>query len=356
MKVYNVLGMMSGTSLDGVDLAFCEFTFDGKWKYLIKCAETIHYPNEWINCLSTLINTDALTLTQINADYGRYLGTLAKDFIDKNNISPDFISSHGHTIFHQPDKGFTLQIGEGSYISAITGLPVVFNFRVLDVALGGQGAPLVPIGDHLLFNEFDYCLNLGGIANISFENNGKRIAFDICPVNIVLNYLAAITGSKYDSNGTIAAKGQVVSSLLNHLNQLDYYKKNPPKSLGREWINHHFLPLIIKDLSTIENKLRTVAEHISNQIAQVVNSLPRGKLLVTGGGAKNVFLVKLLKSKISSEVIIPDVETIDFKEALIFAFLGVMRWRCEINTLASVTGASKDSCGGTIAGVQVKQK
>jgi anhydro-N-acetylmuramic acid kinase len=348
MKIYNVIGIMSGTSLDGVDLAYCEFSFNRKWNFKIICCETVDYPPEWIVQLSALSNSEALTLTRTNIEYGRYLGKLAKDFINRNKLSPDFISSHGHTIFHQPERGYTLQIGDGNSISAITGLPVIFDFRSLDVALGGQGAPLVPIGDRLLFSDYNYCLNLGGIANISYEQTGKRIAFDICPVNTVLNFLASLSGFKFDNNGSIASRGQIDPSLLASLNRLDYYKKGPPKSLGREWIHDHFLPLINKDSQSIENKLRTVTEHIATQIAQTVNPLPRGKLLVTGGGAKNDFMIGLIKSKIHSDLVIPDAEIIDFKEALIFAFLGVLRWRGEINTLSSVTGATKDSCGGIL--------
>jgi anhydro-N-acetylmuramic acid kinase len=348
MKNYKVIGLMSGTSLDGVDLAYCEFSFGRKWNFKIICSETVDYTPEWIARLSALTDSGASTLARTHIEYGRYLGKLATDFIHKYDLSPEFISSHGHTIFHQPEKGFTLQIGDGNSISATTGLPVIFDFRSLDVALGGQGAPLVPIGDRLLFSEYDHCLNLGGIANISYEHAGKRIAFDICPVNMALNFLVSFSGYTYDNNGSMASRGQIDPSLLYNLNQLDFYKIKPPKSLGREWVNHHFLPLMSENSFQIENKLRTVAEHIAAQIAKVVNALPMGKMLVTGGGAKNDFLIGLIKSKINSDLVIPDPEIIDFKEALIFAFLGVLRWRGEINTLSSVTGASKDSCGGIL--------
>ncbi len=249
---------MSGTSLDGVDIAYCEFKFDQKWDFKIGCAETIDYPQKWIDRLSSLINSDAEKISYTHFEYGKYLGEITGNFIQRNRLSPDFISSHGHTIFHQPEKGFTLQIGDGNSISAVTGFPVVFDFRSLDVALGGQGAPLVPIGDRLLFGQFDYCLNLGGIANISFEQAGKRLAFDICPVNIALNFLASLAGRRYDINGSIASKGFITPPLLKKLNQLNYYQKNPPKSLSREWIESNFFPLINKGSDPIENKLRTV--------------------------------------------------------------------------------------------------
>jgi len=348
MNTYKVIGLMSGTSLDGVDIAYCEFKFDREWDFKIGCAETIDYQQKWIDRLTSLINSDAEKISYTHFEYGKYLGEITGNFIRKNRLSPDFISSHGHTIFHQPEKGFTLQIGDGNSISAVTGFPVVFDFRSLDVALGGQGAPLVPIGDRLLFGQFDYCLNLGGIANISFEQAGKRLAFDICPVNIALNFLASLAGRRYDNNGSIASKGFIIPPLLKKLNQLNYYPKNPPKSLSREWIESNFFPLINKGSDPIENKLRTVIEHIAIQIAAVLNPLPQGKLLITGGGAKNKFLVEVLRTKVGCNVVVPEVEIIDFKEALIFAFLGVLRWRREINTLSSVTGAKRDSCGGSI--------
>ncbi len=348
MDTYKVIGLMSGTSLDGVDIAFCKFSFRKKWQFDIIKAETIEYPPQWVNKLTNLMLADAETLARTNSEYGKYLGQITKRFINSNKLKPDFIASHGHTIFHQPEKGFTLQIGDGNAISAITGLPVVFDFRSLDVALGGQGAPLVPIGDRLIFYNYEYCLNLGGIGNISFEQNGRRIAFDICPVNIGLNHLASLAGYKFDKNGSIASKGVINSSLLDQFNRLDYYKAIPPKSLGREWIDRNFIPLLNAHNDLIENKLRTVTEHIATQITAVINTFPIGKLLITGGGARNQFLIDLLKSKIPSDVIVPEPEIIDFKEALIFAFLGVLRWRNEINTLSSVTGALKDSCGGLI--------
>ena len=204
MKEYKVIGLMSGTSLDGVDIAFCKFIFDKEWRFEIIHAETIEYPEEWLDRLVKLPQTHAEFLTQTNVEYGHYLGQITKDFIDRKKIKPEFISSHGHTIFHQPEKHFTLQIGDGASIAAETGLPVVFDFRSLDVARGGQGAPLVPVGDKLLFGEYNYCLNLGGIANISYEEKGRRIAFDICPVNQALNYLTNECGKSFDDKGMIA--------------------------------------------------------------------------------------------------------------------------------------------------------
>lgn len=348
MDTYNVIGLMSGTSLDGVDLAFCEFVFDKSWKYQIVCTNTIAYPDSWKNRLSNLINNSEVEIKTANIEYGEYLGKLIKNFVKHYSISPDFIASHGHTIFHQPDKKYTLQIGDGQAISDIVKLPVVYDFRSLDVKLGGQGAPLVPIGDRLLFGKYDYCINFGGIANISYECKGDRIAYDICPVNMVLNYYSQKMGLEYDDAGQLASTGNINTELLDQLNKLDYYDLSPPKSLGREWVENKVFPLIEQfELKPID-VLGTFTEHIVFQIAKILNSLPDGKILITGGGAKNTFLIGQLQKAIDSKIIIPDETTIDYKEALVFAFLGVLRWRNEVNCLASVTGAIRDSSGGVI--------
>lgn len=348
MQDFKVIGLMSGTSMDGVDIAFCRFQFDHQWHFTISHAETIEYSSEWSQRLSNLMKSDSETLIRTDREYGKLLGKIISGFIQKNNVKPDLIASHGHTIFHQPQNGFTLQIGDGNVISAVTGLPVVFDFRSGDVALGGQGAPLVPIGDRLLFPEFDLCLNLGGIANISFEREDKRIAFDICPANIPLNHLAALAGKPYDKDGFLARKGKPINQLLNDLNRLEFYHTPPPKSLGREWIDREFFPILFAWDDSIEHKIRTVCEHIAVQIAAIVNPLKKEKMLITGGGAKNKFLTELIASKVNAKVVVPEEKIIDFKEALIFAFLGVLRWRNETNILSSVTGASRDSCGGII--------
>ena len=223
---YKVIGLMSGTSLDGADIAYCTFRLiNNKWNYELLQVETIPYSQEWRSRLSSVEKGSALDLAITDSDYGCYLGQLTRNFIVTHELTPDFISSHGHTIFHQPEKKLTLQIGKGSAIVAETGHPVICDFRSLDVNLGGQGAPLVPIGDRLLFNDFDFCLNLGGFANISFEKEEKRIAFDICPVNIVLNYLAGRVGKPYDPSGEMAPTTSIsapeVSSAVNWLIAFD---------------------------------------------------------------------------------------------------------------------------------------
>ena len=262
---------MSGTSLDGLDIAYCIFIFeDGKWTYQITKATTIHYSAKWKIRLSTLQEKSALELTKTNVEYGYYIGDQVNKFIKENKFQPDFIASHGHTIFHQPNDRFTLQIGDGNAIAATTSLPVIYDFRSLDVALGGQGAPLVPIGDRLLFSNFDFCINLGGFANISFEKENQRIAFDICPVNIVLNELAIAENKSFDEGGKLAESGEVNITILAELNELKYYKMKAPKSLGREWVEENIFPIFSKYKVSNIDLLTTFTEHIAVQISNTI--------------------------------------------------------------------------------------
>ncbi|MGQ0828432.1 MAG: anhydro-N-acetylmuramic acid kinase [Bacteroidota bacterium] len=348
---YHIIGLMSGTSLDGLDIAYCRFDLNNnKWKGEVINAETIPYSEAWKKQLLSLETTTSIVFQQTHVDYGVYLGQLATDFIKKNALKLEFVSSHGHTIFHQPEKKLTVQIGSGSAIAAACKLPVVCDFRSLDVALGGQGAPLVPIGDKLLFSDFDFCLNLGGFANVSYEHTGQRIAYDICPVNIIMNSICERLGKDYDDKGAIAESGNVDTGLLNELNQLEFYNLPPdnPKSLGKEWVIKNIHPLLQEKQLSEKDTLRTFCEHIAIQIAKALKGKPKGKLLITGGGAYNTFLIDRIKKHTVHEIVIPDKNTIEFKEALIFAFLGVLRMRNEINCLKSVTGASKDNCGGVV--------
>ncbi len=349
MKEFNVIGVMSGTSLDGVDIAYCKFIqTEIKWNYRIEKAVTYEYSEDWISKLSNLEKESAFNYVKTHIEYGHYLGNLIKAFIDENSLKVDFIASHGHTIFHQTDKMITSQIGDGAAIAAETNSKVVCDFRTLDVALGGQGAPLVPIGDMVLFKEFDFCLNLGGFSNISYENSNERKAYDICPVNIILNYLANKINKAYDYEGKCAEKGIINEPLLVELNELDFFKQISPKSLGKEWLYHDFIPIIEKYDITIEDKLRTVIEHIAIQINIATNFIKNKKILITGGGAYNDFLIRRISSLTSHQIIIPDSKTVEFKEALVFAFLGVLRVLEEKNCLKSVTGAKSDSVGGAI--------
>jgi anhydro-N-acetylmuramic acid kinase len=347
---YNVIGVMSGTSLDGVDLAHIKFEINNnKWSYEIYECDTISYTNEMISKLKNGINFSKEDLSDLNIEYTNLLGEIISEFIIKNNISNlDAVCSHGHTILHQPQNGFTLQIGNLPEIAKITKQKVVCDFRVQDVNLGGQGAPLVPIGDKILFSEFDYCLNLGGFSNISFEENNKRIAFDISPVNTVLNFYANTFGLEYDDKGKISETGNLNSELFEELNQLEFYQKTFPKSLGFEFVKESVLPILESYPVSTEDKMRTFTEHIAFQIGKILQS-KSGKLLVSGGGVYNDFLIGRMKTHLPTiEIIIPDEKTIKFKEALIFALLGVLKLRNEINVLASVTGAKHDHCSGEI--------
>ncbi|SFA84155.1 anhydro-N-acetylmuramic acid kinase [Flavobacterium swingsii] len=347
---YNVLGVMSGTSLDGVDLAHIYFFEEkGKWSFEIKESQTISYSESWINRLKKAVDFSDLELKKLNEDYTILLAEIISNFIKTNNIENlDAVCSHGHTILHQPQNGFTLQIGNLPQIAKLTNQKVVCDFRVQDVKLGGQGAPLVPIGDQILFSEYDYCLNLGGFSNVSFNENGSRIAFDISAVNTVLNFYANKLGFDYDDKGKISRSGNVSEVLLSELNELDFYKKSYPKSLGFEFVKTILLPIIEKYQIPIEDKLRTFTEHIAMQIAL---ALPKktGSLFITGGGAYNDFLIEKTQFFLPEmRIVIPDTKTIEFKEALIFALLGVLKLRNEINVLASVTGATHNHSSGEI--------
>jgi anhydro-N-acetylmuramic acid kinase len=348
-NIYKILGIMSGSSLDGIDLAFCEFNFDGdSWNFkLIKC-ETVQYNNYWIDKLTGAPVLSNEKLEHLHRTYGLFLGNISNTFLSNHNLSADFIASHGHTVFHAPEKGFTFQLGHGKAIATESKLPVICDFRSKDIALGGQGAPLVPVGDSFLFGEYDYCLNIGGIANISYKNENRRIAYDICPSNQILNHLSRQMGMPFDRSGKLAQSGQVNNKLLAKLNKDEFYQKTYPKSLSNQYVLKHFIEIIDDFDDTIENKLRTAVEHISEQLSLVLDKNGSTTMLVTGGGAHNEFLISKLKQNLSVEVILPEKKIIDFKEALIFAFLGLLRYRNEINCLASVTGAKSDSSCGVI--------
>lgn len=353
-----IIGVMSGTSLDGVDLASVEFKEENEQTiFSLQTCETIAYTNEWKKSLKECIFLNAEAFCKLNVDYGHFLGKLVNDFIEKNNLSIDLIASHGHTIFHQPQNKFTVQIGDGASIHAETKLSVVNDFRSLDVALGGQGAPLVPIGDQILFSDYNYCLNLGGIANISYQDkNQARRAFDICPANMILNFLSEEIRLPYDKDGLHAEKGDLNDQLFNQLNQLEYYRLSAPKSLGFEWFAEKFLPIVKSSSISTEDKLNTVCYHIAFQIGKTIIGYDKNsKMLVTGGGTKNKFLASLLKKYCTTEIIIPDEKIIDYKEALIFALLGYLRVQNKTNVLSSVTGASINSISGALHGSLISQ-
>jgi anhydro-N-acetylmuramic acid kinase len=348
-KKYAVVGQMSGTSMDGMDLALCLFIREKEaWHFTIEKAVTCDYSPEWTDRLNRAFSLTAGEFLPLHHEYGRLIGDHVKEFLQGGGLSADLVASHGHTIFHQPERGFTFQLGDGASIVSRCNVTTVSDFRTLDVALGGQGAPLVPAGDELLFSQYAYCLNLGGFANVSTRLDGKRIAFDICPVNIVLNELARKTGKEYDEGGLIGRGGISHPPLVNKLNSLEYYTLSGPKSLGREWVQKTCLPLLDKYNLPQEDIMSSVYEHIAVQIGSKLEVAGAGDVLVTGGGAFNTFLIEKIQSKTRSRLIIPDDQIIKFKEALIFAFLGLLRFRNETNCLASVTGADRDSSSGVI--------
>jgi anhydro-N-acetylmuramic acid kinase len=343
--IYHVIGVMSGTSLDGVDLCYVTFTKTQQWDFEIKNVETVPYTETWRERLKEAIHQEVDVLAQLDLDYTLLLGQMIKAFIQRYNIENiTAVCSHGHTVFHQPENGMTKQIGNLEILAKVIKQNVVCDFRVQDVELGGQGAPLVPIGDRLLFSDYDYCVNLGGFANISFEDNSQRLAYDICPVNIVLNHYAERLGVSYDAGGNIARSGALNAELYDSLNALEFYKQSPPKSLGLEWVQSHVIPLLEKHGLKTEDILRTFLEHAAFQISKAIAS--EATAIFTGGGAFNTFLLERINTHNTINVVVPETTIVDYKEALIFGFLGVLKLRNEVNCLRSVTGALRDHSSG----------
>ncbi|MEO1548449.1 MAG: anhydro-N-acetylmuramic acid kinase [Bacteroidota bacterium] len=354
METHKVLGLMSGTSLDGLDLAYCHLIEEnGKWDFDIIKTKSVSYAPKLKSQLKDAIHLDDATHTQLHYEYGEWLGSQSKTFIEQERLDVDFISSHGHTSHHQPDKGITFQLGHGQQLANVSNQKVVCDFRVKDVKLGGQGAPLVPIGDHHFFSKYDFCLNLGGISNVSFDNSGKRIAYDIGLANMPLNHIVQKIGMEYDDNGNIARKGTLHQALFDRLNQLEYYKLGFPKSTGYEWFIGEILPLLDSTEISDSDALHTFIHHNCFQIAKALTRHTEKKentVFVTGGGAYNGFFTDTLQKHLgdSFSLKIPSHTLIGFKEAVVFALMGVLRLKNEINVLSAVTGASKDSCSGVI--------
>jgi anhydro-N-acetylmuramic acid kinase len=354
MKVYKVIGLMSGTSLDGLDMAYCHiWQENNKWHYDIKQTLQIPYENQMRVSLEKAIHLLALNLLSLHKLYGVWLGDRVREFISENNLQVDFVSSHGHTVHHRPQLGLTYQLGCGQELANHSHCDVINDFRSKDVSLKGQGAPLVPIGDALFFSEYDFCLNLGGISNMSFDKEGKRIAYDIGLANMPLNYIVQKINLVYDSNGDLARKGRLNTTLFNQLNALNYYQQPIPKSTGYEWFLDAVVPLIDGTEDTIENKLHTLIHHncaiISKEIA-AHKTADACKILVTGGGALNAFYMEVLNTYLAKgeQLIIPNKTLIDYKEALVFALMGVLKMEHKINCLSSATGAKRDSSSGVI--------
>ena len=348
-KTYTAVGLMSGTSLDGLDVALCNFVENkNKWSYKIIEAKTFSYNKIWKEKLQNAPQLSAQDFWKLHVDFGKFSAQTVNQFLKNKKHKVDIVASHGHTIFHQPNNGFTCQIGDGAAISALTGITTANDFRSVDVALGGQGAPLVPIGDELLFADYDACLNIGGIANISFTHKKQRLAFDVCVANLVFNFYAAKAGMVYDKDGKLAKKGKINRSLLKKLNGLSFYKKFKSKSLGREWVDEKIISLLESSSISLNDKLATAVEHSAFQTARVLNHFNIKNILITGGGAYNTFFIERIKHYTACKLILPDDKTIQFKEALIFAFICILRLRNETNCLKQVTGAVKNNSGGTL--------
>ncbi len=350
---------MSGSSLDGLDIAHVQLEeVRGQWSFSILHADCIAYNEQLTNQLKNAANMSVADFLKLDTSYGHYLGTQVKAFIDNFDLEHQvhFIVSHGHTVFHDPQSHTTYQIGKGANIAAVTELPVINDLRAIDVALGGQGAPIVPIGDKLLFGEYDFLLNIGGIANITFQNTATgSLAFDVCPANQVLNSLALRAGKNMDEGGAMAAAGSVIPALLQLQNDNVYYSQQAPKSLSNEAAMHIATALINSNDHSTNDLLHTACVHIATMVANAVKQYGADKenmtMLVTGGGAFNTFLVHMLQQQLNSmqvNVVVPDADVVHYKEAVIMALIGVLRWREDVNVLSSVTDASKDSVGGCL--------
>jgi len=342
------LGVMSGTSMDGIDLALCSFQRQGKqWHFYIDDAQTLSYPSAQLRLLERAFLLDGPELAALHFSLGKEMGKAIREFLAHAGHIPEFVASHGHTLYHQPDKGYTFQAGSGAAIAAVTGLPVVCDFRSTDVALGGQGAPLVPLGDACLFPEYAACVNLGGIVNISLDaGSKKRLALDVCAGNQLLNFLAKKKGLPFDEGGKLAATGKLLPDVFKNLNAHPWYKKTGARSLGKEWVDAHVLPHLQGTGKKTVDLLHTVCMHIAFQLSK---HLPAsGKILLTGGGAFNGFLVQAIQSYARAEVIVPDEKTVKYKEALVFAFLGLLRMQGDINVRSEYTGAAADSVSGAV--------
>lgn len=356
--VYNVIGLMSGSSLDGLDIVYTQLTeIRGAWSYEVLASACEPYPVELSDELRRAAGLSVPEFLRLHTRYGHYLGNAVNTFITRHQLEHKvhFICSHGHTVWHEPRRQTTTQIGDGAAIAAHTYLPVIADLRNMDVALGGEGAPIVPIADRLLFSDYNFCLNIGGIANITI-NREQPLAFDICPANQLLNHFALGLQKAYDENGELARLGNNVEPVLQKVNQVAFYEQRIPKSLHNGFVTEEVIPHF-SDISDHRDALHTSTRHIVAQIIKAMDPylLPgvEQKMLVTGGGAFNTFLIELLQEELartgqSVAVVVPDEQTVKFKEAIAMALMGALRWREEPNTYASVTGAKHDSIAGTI--------
>ena len=359
-----VVGAMSGTSLDGLDLALVRLArrAGGAWDFALLAAETLPYDDDWRARLEGAFAKTGPALDELDAAYGRWLGGEVRRFAAAAGVRPDLVASHGHTVHHRPREGYTRQIGDPRFLQEACGIPVVADFRTSDVALGGQGAPLVPVADRLLFGAYAQCLNLGGFANVSHESaGGRRLAYDVTVVNVLLNRLAEAAGRPYDAGGAMARAGRTDEGVVARLDALPFYGMAPPKSLGREWLEASVWPVFAAAALSPRDALATATAHVARQLAAALARGPAGEVLVTGGGAYNTFLISRVRDRLPGihRLVLPEggeaggggaASLVDFKEAVAFALLGALRVRGEPNALASVTGAARDSSGGVVIG------
>ena len=350
MEATNILGLMSGTSLDGLDIAICSFEEkDGQWSFEIGPAKTYKYTSEFRQRLIYASALKGRELFRLENQYSKMIAGFVQEFIEEFDVSAELIAAHGHTVFHEPREDLTFQMLDGSLLAESTRIPVVCDFRRGDIALGGQGAPLAPLGDELLFPKYSYCLNLGGIANVTDRNKGKRMAYDICPANMALNDIVKRVGKEYDEDGNMARQGKIHHETLRTLNSMDFYKRSAPKSMGRQYYLDYFRPILEKRALSVEDELRTVVEHVAMQVSAAVTEADDDDvMLATGGGALNKFLVECIREHLPCKLEIPDEKLVTFKESLLFAFFGKLRIQHRVNVLAEYTGASRNSSGGAI--------
>lgn len=361
--MYKVLGLMSGSSLDGLDIAYCSIDWEENQvkKWVLLESATLDFSDMWKSRLRNLPSQNGLIFAKTHTYFGHYMAELVEQFIKQNNLKEiDFIASHGHTIFHNPDQRISIQIGDGAALAAKTGITTICDFRTQDIALDGEGAPLAPLADQYLFKGYDFYLNIGGIANLSANINNRWVAMDCCPANQVLNALAQELGAEYDDNGNWASQGTIDQTLLEQAANFDFYTQAYPKSLGNEWIRQHILPLYLAASSSWQDKLATACEHIAIEIANCIQQILQKesptketyKVLVTGGGAFNQYLMETINAYCNQhhniELFLPDASIINFKEALLMALLGVMRMEKKPNSLKTITGAKKNTINGAV--------
>jgi len=337
---------MSGSSLDGLDLAMCHFTTE--YDFVLGKNTCIPYSQKWEQRLAASKGLNHKQICLLEADYSLYTSTLIRDFIQDE--SPDYISSHGHTLLHSPDEHYSYQLSKGSYMAAHLGVPVISDFRLQDMAKGGQGAPIAPVVEKYIFNGYDSYLNLGGICNCSFHNDNEITAYDIGPCNQLLNALAKLKGKAYDHNGEIAKTGKVIKALYQGAISHPFYSKDYPKSLDNQFVQTEFVKEFVNYSATVEDKLRTAVELIVHIIVSEYSE-KTSTLFVTGGGAFNTFLISRLRDSlalIKVDLIIPSKEIVECKEAILMALMGYLRVHNKVNVFSSVTGATSNTVAGCI--------